>query len=687
MKLTIKEIGQEGQSKTFNVPDKFLKDDKYKQDKMLGEAGQVAQESNLANQWGNVLEIKKSQDGSEDEATIYIPEEGLVAATHHLQHILWSISPTDLAKIGFEKNMKVVGDEDIPREDNFQTGEGDPTEGDDQIGEGNYTQNSFPIDGDDHSDDSDYTQRSFPIDGDDPAEGDDQIGEGNYTQRSFPIDGDDPAEGDDQIGEGNQGEEGDQGESEGGYNLRVFDTVSIWFSTQPDQWIRANDKELIKERAQKAEQKGGKTSLVYSGNMLNEQAQTDLNEYCRKNKIQAIDFDKLSLKNMNKDDIKLYKLAKLELNYSNQRGGNVAAASDLVRWITPIISEGIYIDIDIKPNFDEAPNEATESKKLKVNSPILFNMGSTIDDHPSQRNLLLEKVGINTDMIGVCDQINGDEAQKLLKAIKSEIITRYEYAMNVFQWEGVTLLTNSEGYNSIAKSDKKNPLFSLRKEVTNVKNWDNVKTFMGNQWSQEEQDKFNNKSDEWKRNIFRPLVTQISGPFAVSTAVLHGWPPTEETSKSHLLFNKQDSSFLRTTMRKLQESCSFYAVNEGKMYHSDNIPNWNESNQTLLQRAQNLEGLSWIPNQKDEQKGEQDQPSDPKKGKKKQSQKTGTAKRIKPSDPKKGKNKQSKTTGTAQGILKKTSPSRQNQPNNDSVKQRQILAEKKHINRLKRKKQ
>ncbi len=100
-------------------------------------------------------------------------------------------------------------------------------------------------------------------------------------------------------------------------------------------------------------------TLVYSSTILSNIGIEQLTTFCKHNKIEVIDIDDKELRKhfFTPTDGQLLSLAQLELQkWITNKGGDVASASDITRWIIPIIEKGgNYLDLDIVHNFGDAP--------------------------------------------------------------------------------------------------------------------------------------------------------------------------------------------------------------------------------------------------------------------------------------------------------------------------------------------
>ncbi|WP_426759991.1 glycosyltransferase family 88 protein, partial [Pseudomonas aeruginosa] len=136
-----------------------------------------------------------------------------------------------------------------------------------------------------------------------------------------------------------------------------------------------------------------KTRIVFSSLCLNETAQIDFQQWAKENNIELVDIDSIDLKSVSETDAQLLNLAKDELGAMRKgKGGNPAAASDLVRWVDVIIGESsTYIDIDLPMNDKKVTVE------VHSGFPVLLNMGSALTKDGQQP--AMENPAFNTDMI------------------------------------------------------------------------------------------------------------------------------------------------------------------------------------------------------------------------------------------------------------------------------------------------
>lgn len=186
--------------------------------------------------------------------------------------------------------------------------------------------------------------------------------------------------------------------------------VKIWLSKNKDQFLnQENQLRLVKMRADNPEDE---INLVYSGQLLSEQARQDLEFFCKKHKINpvCIEEDVIPKCKNNVNEQKLVKLYQDEIN-SLANGGNLAAASDILRWLSPVYSLGTYSDLDVLIKTQHTPPEKV------VSSPLLLNIGSI------ECTNSLEVLAYNNDRISIVDP---KSAVDQIEAIQRTIIHNCE---------------------------------------------------------------------------------------------------------------------------------------------------------------------------------------------------------------------------------------------------------------------
>ena len=217
------------------------------------------------------------------------------------------------------------------------------------------------------------------------------------------------------------------------FNLNRF--YRIWFSNQPDQYLGIeNELRFIRMRAQN---KDKAISFLYSASALSSAALTKMKKFCETHKLNPVDFDTeimpLLEHNYDKD---LYLIARTELMHAlRHKGGNLAAASDCLRLIVPVIEKyGIYSDFDVELNFNQQPHTL-----IKASSPMLLNGEVDV-----MNNGMVTAFLTNSDFLAFAsDELNldklSDAALIHIRGLQKIIIDKYKHPFTL-----QTLMHNDE---------------------------------------------------------------------------------------------------------------------------------------------------------------------------------------------------------------------------------------------------
>ncbi|CEG58573.1 glycosyltransferase family 88 protein [Legionella fallonii] len=165
--------------------------------------------------------------------------------------------------------------------------------------------------------------------------------------------------------------------------------VKIWFSNDPNVFLNdENQMRLIEMRYRNSEDS---INLVYDSSLLETHTVADLHQFCGEYSIIPIDAAQLAALLKTDREKKLYEYYQDEINYLHH-GGNLAVASDIIRWLSPVYSCGTYTD------FDVPVDTSMLSDTVEVHSPLLMNIGSL-----KIRNK--EVILSNNDYIAVVDPL------------------------------------------------------------------------------------------------------------------------------------------------------------------------------------------------------------------------------------------------------------------------------------------
>ena len=197
------------------------------------------------------------------------------------------------------------------------------------------------------------------------------------------------------------------------YLLNPHQHVKIWLSKNRDLFLnQENQLRLVKTRVDNPKDV---IYLVYAKELLSEKALQDLHTFCKKHEITPVCIEEQIIPacSDNEDEIRLIGLYRQEIAALND-GGNLAAASDILRWLKPIYSLGVYSDFDVKINTQGLP------ESISVDAPIILPIGTT----PSYVSWDLEMVALNNDTIAIPG--NDAEALRKIEAIQKYIYNAYQ---------------------------------------------------------------------------------------------------------------------------------------------------------------------------------------------------------------------------------------------------------------------
>ncbi|WP_028389212.1 glycosyltransferase family 88 protein [Legionella fairfieldensis] len=186
------------------------------------------------------------------------------------------------------------------------------------------------------------------------------------------------------------------------YNYNPHKHVKVWLSKDSNSFMPLkNQLRLVEMRAINLTDK---IFLIYDGTLLSPKALEDLTVFCADQNIVAKDVQTCIFPLCTtSEEIKLIHLYRNEI-YHLDKGGNLAVASDILRWLHPVYTLGTYTDLDVYVNTSELPSI------INVSKPFLFsykqNPDSYIDDF------------YNNDMIAV---VHHEDALPYIIRIQQDI--------------------------------------------------------------------------------------------------------------------------------------------------------------------------------------------------------------------------------------------------------------------------
>lgn len=276
----------------------------------------------------------------------------------------------------------------------------------------------------------------------------------------------------------------------------IFDfgkQYKIWFSPKKDEFLpMMNQLRLIEMRE---DNPNTTISLVYSTSCLNPKAVLDLNAFCTKYNIIPVDFDVVATTLQDPQDLELASLAHQEIEYfKQQKGGNLAAASDCARLIQGLIEKcGIYSDCDVQIKLEKIfPANSTKSFMVQLKGPVLLYAVST--SNQGDQSLLV----INNDFLAFSLEETRPtlscDSKLALKGIQSEVIKRYHSCATQASFGKVLHESLQELLNQVVCQDVSS-VFEMRLHL---------------------QDLCDKETDVTKKAMifeaFKQTVTSVSGP-------------------------------------------------------------------------------------------------------------------------------------------------------------------------------
>ncbi|QMT60381.1 glycosyltransferase family 88 protein [Legionella sp. PC997] len=181
--------------------------------------------------------------------------------------------------------------------------------------------------------------------------------------------------------------------------------VKIWLSNNPNVFMNLeNQIRLIEMRENNP---NDTIHLVYDSALLTHASVNSLDEFCKEHNIITLDANTLLATLQSDNELKLYSFYKEELS-NLKSGGNLAVASDILRWLSPIFKKGTYTDFDFPIDTSKLP------KLIATEMPILLNIGSL---KMGRKEFILS----NNDFVAIVDEL---AAKKDIERVQSGLISR-----------------------------------------------------------------------------------------------------------------------------------------------------------------------------------------------------------------------------------------------------------------------
>lgn len=190
------------------------------------------------------------------------------------------------------------------------------------------------------------------------------------------------------------------------YNPKLH--VKIWLSNNPSIFMNLeNQIRLIEMRERNP---NDIIHLVYESTLLTQSSITALHEFCREHNIVPINANFIQDSLHSENEKILFNFYKDEISHLNT-GGNLAVASDILRWLSPVFKKGTYTDFDFPVDTSQLP------EFIPTETPILLNIGSL---KLGKKEFILA----NNDFVAVIDAI---AAKNAIDRVQNGLIARLSH--------------------------------------------------------------------------------------------------------------------------------------------------------------------------------------------------------------------------------------------------------------------
>ncbi len=197
------------------------------------------------------------------------------------------------------------------------------------------------------------------------------------------------------------------------YRYNPHRHIKIWLSNNRDLFMNLENQ--IRLSKMRETNLFDVIHLIYDSFLLNSKAIEDLIHYCQEHRIIPIDVRLALTEPVSENEQKLFHFYNDEITHLNQ-GGNLAVASDILRWLSPFYKLGTYSDFDYPIDTSALP------ELVEVNAPLLLNIGSL---KIGSKEFIL----VNNDFIAVVDEL---AAAKLLNQVHHHLLIKLAHYDNDF---------------------------------------------------------------------------------------------------------------------------------------------------------------------------------------------------------------------------------------------------------------
>ena len=209
------------------------------------------------------------------------------------------------------------------------------------------------------------------------------------------------------------------------YALNPHRHYKIWLSSDRESFLNPENQLRLVKMCDKNPKDA--IHFVYAKQLLSEAALVKLHAFCKRHTIipLAVEEDILPHCSQNQSEQNLITIYKQEIAASGE-GGNLASASDILRWLTPMHQYGIYADFDIEINTQALP------ERIMLLQPIIFNIGSIEIDKTG-----LESIYFNNDVIAVV--VQDAVTKQLIQHLQEQIFLAHQGHLSYTEFDDRTI--------------------------------------------------------------------------------------------------------------------------------------------------------------------------------------------------------------------------------------------------------
>jgi hypothetical protein len=325
------------------------------------------------------------------------------------------------------------------------------------------------------------------------------------------------------------------------YQFDLGHYYKIWFSDTPHEFLgMENQIRFVRQRQrnQKTATRVIQYYFIYSSACLNAEALNAMEAFCIQYKITPIDFDTDIFPLLtDQEDKELYAIAKEEIaRVRSNQYGNMAAASDCVRLLVPVIEKcGIYSDYDVTVDLAQLKADV-----ISLRGPLLLHIEMICDKHATM-------ISPNSDFI-VFSSVDGNNRklskESLIAArnIQHEILKKYKAPFTIDTVMANTADVKESELYALLKSvfadfihcyPSQQTVYQFRQYVTTMQQITGLKTPLAK-----------DDLEIFKEFLYRLSVINVSGPGVYSAMYKQLFPKNVDQMPSFIPNNKAWNPYL-----------------------------------------------------------------------------------------------------------------------------------------------